>query len=547
MTSQEAEKKIASLVDEIARHDHLYHVEDQPVISDSEYDALLRELRSLEEQFPQFRLPQSPTQRDGAKVADGARTIRHPVKMFSLDNTYSVEEIAEWVARVRKVLGDDDIGFSVEPKIDGVSVTLVYEKGLLLYGATRGDGETGEDVTHNVRAVRSIPLALTGNDLPDLVEVRGEVYMNRADLAALNAGREAEGLEIFVNPRNAASGSLKLQDPSESSRRKLRFFAHSFGRFEPQAKAPVRHGMFFQMVRGFGVPVNPLAHLCRGVTEVEAVCEEWGRMRRDLPYDIDGVVIKVDDFRQRVRLGETMKSPRWAVAFKFPADQATTRVRDIVTQVGRTGVLTPVAELEPVVCGGVTISRATVHNFDEAARLGIHVGARVLIERAGDVIPKIVKVVAEAEVRRPLPRVPTDCPACREEFICQAEGDVSPRCINPACPRQLERRLLHFGSKGAMDIDGFGESVAHELVERKIVGDVADLYMIRMEQLLSVPLFAQKKADNLLRAIQESKERPLSRLIFALGIANIGERAAQNLAERFRTMEALMGASREEV
>ena len=467
------------------------------------------------------------------------------MKMLSLDNTYSADELRAWFARVYKILGRDDVEFIVELKIDGVSAALVYEAGMFAVGATRGDGATGEDVTHNIRAMRSVPLRLRAAG-PKLVEIRGEVYIDKADFDTVNARRREAGEDAFINARNAASGSLKLLDPAASAGRRLRFFVHSFGRMEG-GRSLRSQSDFLSLARTWGFAVNPHTRLCRGADDTLKACAAFEAMRDELPYDVDGVVIKVNHFDDQLVLGETMKSPRWAVAFKFAAYQATTLVRAIVVQVGRTGVLTPVAELEPVFCGGVTISRATLHNFDEIARLGVAPGDRVLIERAGDVIPKVVKVVEKSLERVTLKKVPADCPACREEFVIEDEGGVARRCINPSCPKQLERRILHFAARDAMDIEGMGEAFVQQLLEKSLVHNVADVYTLKKEDLLALELFGEKKADNILAAVLKSKHQPLSRLIFGLGIPHIGSRASQLLARRFTDMDALARAGEDEL
>lgn len=545
MDKETALQRIAQLREEIARHDHHYYVMDTPVVSDQEYDALMKELSGLEADFPETVTHDSPTQRVGAKVLSGARTFKHAVKMLSLDNTYSQDELREWFARVYKILGRQDIEFVVELKIDGVSAALVYEKGLLAVGATRGDGATGEDVTHNIRTMRSVPLKLRAA-APETVEVRGEVYMDKPDFERFNARRREAEEEVFVNPRNAASGSLKLLDPVESAGRHLKFFVHSFGRIAGGRKLQTQSD-FFELARIWGFSVNPYTRVCRDEEDVLKTCAEFEAMRTTLPYDVDGVVVKVNRFDDQAMLGETMKSPRWAVAFKFAAYQATTVVLDIIVQVGRTGVLTPVAELEPVFCGGVTIARATLHNFDEIERLNVHKGDRILIERAGDVIPKVVKVVEHGSSCVAVQKLPTDCPACREEFIVEDEGGVAHRCINPSCPRQLERRLIHFASRDAMDIEGMGESLVHQLLKKDVVHCVADIYTLKREALLGLEFFGDKKADNLLAAIAATKGRTLSRLIFGLGIPNIGAKASQLLSRHFGNMDAFARASEEEL
>lgn len=544
MDRNQAKKEIARLSQEIEGHNQKYYVLDAPTISDQEYDALMRRLLELEQSNPEFRSPDSPTQRIGAKVPSGIRTIRHSMKMLSLDNTYSRDELREWYDRVVKQSGVRELECVAELKIDGVSASLVYEGGVLKVGATRGDGEVGEDVTHNIRAMRMIPLSLTGAKevrIPSVLEARGEVYLGRADFDRLNDSRRTEGLEVFANPRNAASGSLKLLDPAESAKRNLRFFVHSCGRLEG-ARQVKTHWDFLEMVRQLGLAVNPYNRRCRGFDEIMEACQELEALRPELNYEVDGVVIKVDKLSLQREVGETMKSPRWAVAYKFKAYQAETTVRDIVVQVGRTGVLTPVAELEPVPCGGVIISRATLHNFDEIDRLGVGQGDRVRLERAGDVIPKIVEVVEPAVERKSVRRLPTNCPSCREDYICRDVEGVLYRCINPDCPRQLERRILHFASRDAMDIEGMGKAVVTQLIGKGLVNSVADIYDIKKEDLLGLELFADKKAEALLEAISGSKGRPLSRLILGLGILNIGEKAASLLAKHFQTMEALSGA-----
>ncbi len=543
-------EEIFSLREALARHDHQYYVLAAPVVADQEYDALMKRLAALEAQYPELVTADSPTQRVGAKMPSGTRTLRHDVRLLSLDNTYAAEDLRAWLGRVYKGLGRDDVDFVVELKIDGVSAAITYEQGLLVRGATRGDGETGEDVTHNIRTMRSVPLRLRPG-APDYVDVRGEVYMDKADFEKLNAARARAGEEPFVNPRNAAAGALKLMDPVEAAGRHLRFFLHSFARVNGAA-AMASHSAFLEQARAWGFPVNTHTRLCRGIDAILVACTALEAMRADLPYDVDGAVIKVDRFDDQRALGETMKSPRWAVAFKFAAYQATTTIRDIVVQVGRTGVLTPVAEFDPVFCGGVTIARATLHNFDEIERLGVAAGDRVLIERAGDVIPKIVKVLERAPERKAVRKLPTDCPLCREEFVVTAlagqEFDgVLHRCINPECPRQLERRLVHFAARDAMDIDGMGEAAVRQLLEKGLVRTVADIYTLDTDALLKLDLFGAKKAAQLLAAVKQSCERPLSRLIFALGIANIGVKASQALARHFGSMEALSAASEADI
>ncbi|MCM8778556.1 MAG: NAD-dependent DNA ligase LigA [Candidatus Omnitrophica bacterium] len=535
----EIKKHIEELRAEIQHHDYLYYVLNQPVSSDKEYDDLYRELKELEEKYPQFITPDSPTQRVSGEVLKEFKTVRHRVKMLSLDNTYNFQELREWNERIFKNLGKERFEFVVELKIDGVSASLNYENGLFVLGATRGDGEIGEEITLNLKTIRSVPLRLRGKDIPPLLEVRGEVYMERRDFEALNREREKNGEALFANPRNAASGSLKLLDPSLTAERRLNCFIHSFGTMEGGKKISTQWE-FLNYAQEMGFRINPANRLCKDIEEVIAYCNEWQEKRDSLSYDIDGMVIKINSFLQQERLGFTLKSPRWAVAYKFPARQATTEVLAIKMNVGRTGVITPTAELKPVECGGVIIKNATLHNFDEIKRLNIRVGDRVLVERAGEVIPKIVKVV-ESRGRRDV-EIPKSCPVCGGKVVKEKETEVAYRCINPSCQAQLERLVLHFASRGAMDIEGLGESVAEQLVERKMVKDLADIYFLKKEDLLTLELFADKKAENLLKAIAESKKRPFAKFLYGLGIRHVGEKAAMVLAERFKDIDSLMQA-----
>jgi DNA ligase (NAD+) len=474
-------KKIEELREKIGEHDYRYYVLSEPAVSDKEYDELMRKLKELEEAHPEFKTPTSPTQRVSGGILEGFNTIKHRQKMLSLDNTYSFDEVREWSERVHKGLGQaQKVEYLVEPKIDGVSANLTYEKGKLVTGVTRGDGETGEDVTANIKTIRAILPVLRGKETPSLIEIRGEVYMEEKDFKALNKEREKEGEILFANPRNATSGSLKLLDTAIVAKRHLNFFAHSLGEYDGVEIAS--QWGFLQKLNGWGVRINPESKLCGDLEEAIAYCSSWQKKRDSLSYEIDGMVIKVNSILQQKKLRFTLKSPRWAVAYKFPAHQATTKVLNIVPQVGRTGVITPVAELDPVPCAGVIIKHATLHNFDEIKRLNIKIGDRVLIERAGDVIPKVVKVVQSSKGRQfPIPKT---CPACSEKVIKEKENDVAYRCINPSCPAQLERGLLHFACRSAMDIEGMGEAVVVQLVKLKLVKDYADIYELKKEDLL---------------------------------------------------------------
>jgi len=540
----DTKKTIESLKRQIRRHDYLYYVLSQPKVSDKEYDDLMHKLKDLEDKHPQFKSNDSPTARVGGGILEGFKTVRHAQKMFSLDNTYNFDEIKDWEVRVSKGLKENEkTGFVTELKIDGVSVNLTYIKGKLTVGVTRGDGETGEDVTQNIKTIRAIPLVLLGGNIPEFIEIRGEIYMDRVEFDKLNKEREIEGEVIFANPRNAASGSLKLLDSGLMNRRRLNFFAHSLGK--SSGLKLKTHWEFLAQLKEWGVRANMHSKLCGTLEEAIKYCNEWEKRRDSLTYDIDGIVIKVNDLFQQKELGFTLKSPRWAVAYKFPAHQATTDVLKINVNVGRTGVITPTAELKPVECAGVVIRNATLHNFDEIKRLNIKVGDRVLIERAGEVIPKVIKVV-DSKGKEPF-KIPHTCPECLGKVVKVKEEDVAYRCINPSCPAQLERALLHFASRGAMDIEGIGEAVVEQLVRLKLVKNFADIYKLAPEDLKKLELFKKKKIENLLSGIEKSKDRSLSRLIYALGIRHVGEKAAFVLAREFGTLGNLMAASSEKL
>ena len=547
MDKAKAAQQIKKLSQEIEKHNERYYVLNQPTISDKEYDELMQKLIDLETQFPDLKNIHSPTHRVGTKLPAGAKTVAHKLKMYSLDNTYSFDEIRDWQGRVGKGLGNEAVEYVVELKIDGVSASLTYENGEFILGATRGDGVTGEDVTHSFKTIQSVPLKLKGSGIPRVLEVRGEVYMNRKDFDLLNGQRKNNGEVLFANPRNATSGSIKLLDSRITAQRKLSCFIHSFGVLEGK-QHPKTQWDFLAKSREWGFCVSSESRLCKTIDQVISFCSEYQQKRNSIPYEIDGVVIKVNSFEQQNKLGATLKSPRWAVAYKFPAHQATTIIKDIVVQVGRTGVLTPVAELEPVECAGVTISRSTLHNFDEIKRLGVKKGDRVLLERAGDVIPKIVKVVESAKTsKEKYFKVPTKCPECGGAVIREDAEDVAYRCQNPSCPKQLERALVHFASRGAMDIEGLGEAVVTQLLEEGLVKDLADIYFLKKEDLLTLEFFADKKADNLLKAIEISKSKPLSKFIFGLGIVNVGEKGAYVLAKEFESLEELERAQKEDL
>jgi len=549
ITSKQAKHKIEKLKDEIRHHDYCYYALNQPEISDSEYDGLMKQLERLEKQFPALVTPDSPTQRVSGQALKEFRSVKHQTPMLSLSNTYSTEEIKAWVQRVQKNVPYREIDYVVEPKIDGVGIALTYEKGKLVLGATRGDGETGDDITANLRTMASIPLLLqTSNkfQIPEFLEVRGEAYMNKNDFVRMNRQRSLNGETTFANPRNATAGSLKLLDPRLVAERPIKCFIYSLGGLKggPEFRT---HWEVLQAMREWGLRVNPHNLLCKCAEEVISHVTSWEAKRDELEYEIDGMVIKVNSFELQNILGFTQKSPRWAVAFKFQARQATTKLKNIMVQVGRTGVLTPVALLEPVEVGGVTVTNSTLHNFDQIKRLDVRIGDRVIIERSGDVIPNIVKVVKSVRNGKEKQiAVPEKCPVCGHPTV-REQGEVAVRCPNPLCPAQLRRTLEHFASRSAMDIEGLGESVIEQLVEHGLVNDVADIYSLKKSDFLKLELFADKRAENLLESIEKSKRQPLERLLFGLGIRHVGERASSDIANHFGTLEALANASAEQL
>lgn len=538
--------KIAKLRETIRRHDHCYYVLNQPEISDAEYDRLLRELRALEVRAPHLVPPDSPTQRVGGIPDRAFAPVTHAVAMLSLDNALSDdEELLAWHQRVEKGLAGRAPTYTVELKIDGVGLALTYRDGQLIQAATRGDGTTGEDVTTNARTIRAIPLRLRGSP-PTQLEVRGEVYMTVKDFERYNAQAVHRGEETFVNPRNAAAGSLRQKDPHITATRPLRFFTHSYGAVEGMRFST--HWEFLQGCQRLGLPVVEGAVHAKTFKDVQACCRRFEQQRERLAYEADGVVIKVNELALQQQLGLTHRSPRWAIAYKFPAQQATTQVLDIVHSVGRTGTITPVASLAAVSCGGVTISSATLHNYDEVARLGVKQGDWVVIQRAGDVIPKVVKVIESRRTGKERPiKPPARCPACGGAVAKEKEEEVAYRCISPSCPAQAQRAVLHFGSREAMDIEGLGEVVVWQLVTQRRIRDVADLYRLTTDDLVDLPLFAQRKAQKLLEAITASKSRGLARLLYGLGIRNVGEKAAIDLAQHFGSLDRLAQASSEQL
>jgi DNA ligase (NAD+) len=519
---------------------HRYYVLDAPTLSDAEYDRLFRELEQLEADHPDLITADSPTRRVGAAPSEKFAKVTHRRQMMSLANAMTEEEFLDFDGRVHRLLGEEPVRYVVEPKLDGLAVTLTYENGRFVQGATRGDGLTGEDVTANLRTIKMVPLQLKGNP-PPLFEVRGEVFINKRDFVRMNEEREKAGEQTFVNPRNSAAGALRQLDPRITAQRPLSIFFYEVG--DTPGLQFATHGEKLVLLRELGLRTNPENESC---DSLEAVKDKYRRMlgkRHELPYEIDGSVIKVDSEDQRRRLGAVSRTPRWAIAWKFPAEEEATTVEDIFVSVGRTGALTPVAALKPVHVGGVTVSRATLHNEDELRRKDVRVGDRVFLRRAGDVIPEIVRVIAESRPAESKPwEMPKQCPACGTAVV-REEGEAVTRCPNPACPAKTVSRLRHFASRLAMDIEGLGVETSTQLTETGLVKTPADLYRLTYEQLVGLDRFADLSARNLLAAIEASKTRPLRHVIYALGIRMVGEATAAALARRFGSLEALLDAT----
>ncbi len=528
---------------EILRHDHLYYVLDAPEITDADYDRLFRRLKEIEAANPELATPDSPSRRVGGAPAEKFGAVRHAVPMLSLDNVFSGEEFREWHARLLRETGHAAVDLVVEPKIDGLSIELVYENGVFTVGATRGDGETGEDVTGNLRTVRSLPLRLRGDAVPELLEVRGEIYMEKAAFRAMNDAQLERGEKTFANPRNAAAGALRQLDPRITAARPLKLAVWGHARLVGPAIATQTE--LYARLAEWGLPVVPRSRLCRTPDEVAGHYEALARDRDAIPFEIDGTVVKADAFRVREEAGEKSRSPRHSVAWKFPVREAVTRVAAIDVQVGRTGVLTPVAILEPVEVGGVTVTHATLHNQEEVARKDVRVGDAVVVARAGDVIPEVVRVLPERRAGDPAPFVmPVTCPRCHSRVVA-AEGMVAVRCVNNECPAQIEGAVRHFASRGACDIEGLGEKLVAQLAEKGLVGDPADLYALKEADLVALDRMGEKSARNLLAAIDRSRATTLARLIWALGIPNVGEHTAGILAEEFDGVADLAAATEE--
>ncbi|MFN2455101.1 MAG: NAD-dependent DNA ligase LigA [Pyrinomonadaceae bacterium] len=544
------EREIESLRDEVRRHEELYYVYDNPEISDVEYDALLSRLRVLEEKHPEFAAPDSPTQRVGGRALEGFTEYVHRVPMLSLENSYNIEDLRAFDERCRRLADGRAFEYVAELKIDGLSISLHYEDGLLVRGVTRGDGRRGEDVTQNARTIRTIPLRLRSDKRASSkellnIEVRGEAYLSRKIFERINAEREEEGTARFANPRNAAAGTLRQLDPQVVAKRRLDLFAYDV--LAGERKPFATHWDALAAAEQMGFHVNPNRALCASIDEVIQFCEQMEFKRDELGYEIDGVVVKVNSTALQEEFGATTKAPRWAIAYKYPARQATTQVLSIVVQVGRTGALTPVANLEPVQLAGTTVARATLHNADEIERLDVREGDYVLIEKSGEIIPKVIKVVESRRTGSEKPfRMPPKCPVCGG-LISRPEGEVVARCVAADCPAQLKARLLHFASRRAMRIEGLGEALVEQLVEKKMVRDVADIYALKLEEVTALERKAEKSASNLMAQIEASKTRDLPHLIYGLGIRHVGERTAGILARNFSSLERLSVASVEEL
>ncbi len=548
---EKIKKEIEKLREEIRYHEYLYYVKNEPEISDFEFDLLMKKLIALEEKYPQLKTPDSPSQRVGGEVADGFPSIRHSIPMMSLDNVYNFGELREFERRLKRLLGVDRLTYVTEVKFDGLSLSIIYENKILQVGATRGDGINGEVVTNNVRTIRSIPLKLQyvsqdGDiDLSQKIEVRGEVILPKSHFEEVNRQRVKENLPPFANPRNAAAGTIRTLDPKVVANRKLDFFAYSLFINE---KIPFKtHFEVLKFLESIGFKTSPFKKVCHGADEVKEFIEEVGNKKETLDFEIDGVVIKLNDIALQERAGSTAKAPRWAVAYKYPEEETITKVIDIVVQVGRTGALTPVAILEPVFIGGSTVSRATLHNEDEIKRLDVKIGDYVVIKKAGEIIPKVVEVLKEKRDENVREfKMPRRCPVCGG-LVVKDEGEAVYRCISVNCPAKLKGSILHYASKKAMDIEGLGKSLVDQLVEKKLIKSIPDIYFLDFEKVMSLERMGKKSTENLFEEIEKSKKREFHRLIYGIGIRYVGEKTARILAEKFKSMENLMKANMDEL
>lgn len=543
MTKVEAEKRVQELTELLEKANKAYYSDAAPFLSDKEFDEYLKELESLENEFD-LQYENSPTKRVGGEPSSVFENVVHPVPLLSLDNTYNEEELNDFDGRVQRILEHTNYSYMVELKFDGASIRLRYEDGEFVLGATRGDGSKGDDITRNLKTVRDIPLQLKGN-YPSVVEVRGEAYMEREAFARLNERREEEGLAVFANPRNSTAGSLKMQDPRAVSQRPIRFF--SFDVLFDEEDRDITQWKKSELLKEFGLPVNEHSKVCDTIEEVHQVIKEFDELRHTLSYETDGVVIKINESNLRDLLGSTSKFPRWAIAYKFEAEQGVTKLNDITLQVGRLGTITPVAELEAVQLAGTTVKRASLHNEDEIKRKDIRIGDMVVVEKAGEIIPQVVSVVESKGADRNEPYTfPKNCPACDSELI-KYEDEVAWRCINPTCPPQIRVKIEYFASRDAMDIEGLGESVVDQLVSEGLIRNYADIYDLKKEDVVSLERMAEKSAQNLIQGIEKSKSQPFEKVLYALGIRFVGKTVAKDLAKAFGSIENLHQASEEEL
>ncbi len=542
--SNDVKKKIEELREEIRYHNHRYYVLDDPIISDTKYDQLMRELIELERKYPQYISSSSPTQRVGIEPVSEFATVRHITPMFSLSNAFSDEELIAFDQRIKKLVPQQKIDYLVELKIDGLAIALVYENGIFVRGATRGDGITGEDITSNLRTIKTIPLKLFGKDIPPRLEVYGEVYMKRSDFEKLNEERMKNKESLFANPRNASAGSVRQLDPRITAQRPLDTFIYR-ATF-PEGNKFKNHIEVLNYLKKIGFKINPHIKLCQDIKEFINYSQEWIEKKEDLDYEIDGMVIKVNSLSLREEMGSTTRSPRWAIAYKFPAQQTTTKVCNIIVQVGRTGALTPVALLDPVKISGSVVQRATLHNEDEIRRKDVRIGDTVLVQKAGEVIPEVVKVILEKRTGQEKEFVmPSECPVCGSK-VFRPEGEVVSRCNSLTCPAQLKERIRHFASRDAMDIEGLGPAIIDQLVEKGLIKDFSDLYFLKREDLISLERMAEKSADNLLDAIEKSKKKSLAHLIYGLGIRYVGVHTSEVITRYYSTLDKFKKTNLEE-
>ncbi len=538
--AENIKQQIEQLRSQIRKHDYLYYVLNRPAISDTEYDKLFAELKQLEKANPKLITSDSPTQRVSGQPIAGFDTITHSVPMLSIDNTYNEDELRAFDERIRKTLDTADYQYVIELKIDGLAISIRYENGILTSAATRGDGKLGDDVSGNVRTINAVPLHLLGDDIPDVLEVRGEVFMPKKAFANLNNQKELAGEPLFANPRNAAAGSLKLLNPKITAERNLSFFAYATG--QTSAGFADSHWQMLEKFKTLALPVNPQIQKARDIAQAIAICNQWESKRFDLDYQIDGMVVKIDDFSQRSKLGATGRSPRWCISYKFPAEQKQTIVKSISAQVGKTGIITPVANLHPIQLAGTIVKRASLHNFDEVSRLDVRQGDTVIVEKAGEIIPQIIEVVKDKRdvFAKPF-TVPKDCPNCSGKLV-KDENGVYLRCINPACSAKLKEKLIYFAGRKQMDIEHIGPALIEQLLAKGLVKDFSDIYKLTVFDLTALERMAQKSACNVIDSIEQSKNRPLSRFVAALGIPNVGTQNAEILADEFGSLDNLRNA-----